>query len=99
MAKKGTKKSGRVYFGESVRKSGRAEEYVGGTSGSVKKREARHQSDVRNPNSKSWVGRGTSYKTTRSFPSKNWRKAEKTVKRNRRAAYSKGNYRSKYSKK
>jgi len=99
MAKKGTKKSGRVYFGKSVRKSGKAMEYVGSTTRNVKTREAEHKKEVRKRNSKTWVGKGKSYKTTDSFWSSNVRKAEKTVKRNRKAAHAKGNYKSKYSKK
>jgi len=99
MARKRTGKEGRVYFGKSVRKSGKAKEYVGSTTRNVKTREAEHQKEVRKNNSKTWVGKGKSYKTTGSFWSKNARKAENTVKKNRRADHAKGKYRSKYSKK
>ena len=99
MAKKRTKKSGRVYFGKSKRKDGSTKEYVGSTTRSVKTREAEHKREVIKKNSKTWVGKGKSYETTGSFWSKNARKAERTVKDNRKKAYSKGKYRSKYSKK
>ena len=99
MAKKRTKKSGWVYFGKSERKDGSTKEYVGSTTRNMKTREAEHRGEVRKGNSKTWVGKGKSYKTTGGFWSKNARKAENTVKKNRKTDYSKGKYKSKYSKK
>ena len=90
-------KSGYVYFGKSVRKNGKAMEYVGSTTRTVKVREAEHKREVKKKNSKTWVGKGKSFKVTGKFWSKNPRKAERTIKQKRRSAYKAGKYRSKYS--
>ena len=76
-------KSGRVYFGTSVRKDGSKKEYVGSTTRSVKVRESEHKREVQKKDSKSWVGKGTDFKVTGSIPSQNPRKAERTIKRNK----------------
>jgi len=90
-------KPGYVYFGKSVRKNGKAMEYVGSTTRTVKVRESEHKRQVRKKNSKTWVGKGKSFKVTGKFWSKNPRKAERTIKQKRRSAYKAGKYRSKYS--
>ena len=74
-------KPGSVYFGTSVRKDGKKMEYVGSTTRSVKVRESEHKKEVEKKHSKTWVGKGTSFKVTGSMPSKNPRKAENTIKR------------------
>ena len=74
-------KPGSVYFGTSVRKDGKKMEYVGSTTRSVKVRESEHKKEVEKKDSKTWVGKGTSFKVTGSMPSKNPRKAENTIKR------------------
>ena len=91
------RKGGFVYFGRSERKNGAVQEYVGSTTRSVAIREKEHKREVRKSKSKTWVGKGTSFKVTDSFYSTNPRKAEATIKRKRTAAYKSGNYRSKYS--
>ncbi|MBT3262710.1 hypothetical protein HN681_04950 [archaeon] len=75
------KKGGWVYSGVSTRKNGSKKNYTGMTRKSPLAREKEHQREVSKPNSKTWVGKGTSYKTKSSFWSKNPEKAEKTVKR------------------
>ena len=97
MASSSRRKDGFVYFGRSVRKDGKSQEYVGSTTRNVRTREREHKREVRKKNSKTWVGKGSSFKVTGSFWSKNPRKAERTIKRRRRAAYKAGTYRSKYS--
>lgn len=97
MSKSKVVKGGYVYFGRSVRKNGSVQEYVGSTTRTVAIREKEHQRDVRKSNSKTWVGKGTTFKVTDSFYSYNPRKAEATIKRKRKSAYKSGNYRSKYS--
>ena len=74
-------KPGSVYFGTSVRKDGKNMEYVGSTTRSVKVRESEHKKEVEKKDSKTWVGKGTSFKVTGSMLSKNPRKAENTIKR------------------
>ena len=74
-------KPGSVYFGTSVRKNGKKKEYVGSTTRSVKVRESEHKKEVEKKDSKTWVGKGTSFKVTGSIPSKNPRKAENTIKK------------------
>ena len=76
-------KPGSVYFGTSVRKDDKKKEYVGSTTRSVKVRESEHKKEVEKKDSKTWVGKGTSFKVTGSMPSKNPRKAENTIKRNK----------------
>ena len=81
MAKDSKKpKGGWVYVGESKRSDGTKKHYVGSTTRDVKTREKEHKSEVRKKDSKTWVGRGSSYKTIGSFWSKNPRADEKKVK-------------------
>ena len=44
-------------------------------------RESEHKKEVEKKDSKTWVGKGTSFKVTVSMPSKNPHKAENTIKR------------------
>ena len=97
MATRKSRKGGYVYFGRSERKNGSVQEYVGSTTRTVAIREKEHKREVRKSNSKTWVGKGTTFKVTDSFYSSNPRKAEATIKRKRKSAYKSGNYRSKYS--
>jgi hypothetical protein len=97
MATRKSRKGGYVYFGRSERKNGSVQEYVGSTTRTVTIREKEHKREVRKSNSKTWVGKGTTFKVTDSFYSSNPRKAEATIKRKRKSAYKSGNYRSKYS--
>ena len=97
MSKSKARNGGYVYFGRSVRKNGSVQEYVGSTTRTVAIREKEHKREVRKSNSKTWVGKGTTFKVTDSFYSSNPRKAEATIKRKRKSAYKSGNYRSKYS--
>ena len=97
MATRKSRKGGYVYFGRSERKNGSVQEYVGSTTRTVTIREKEHKREVRKSNSKTWVGKGTTFKVTDSFYSSNPRKAEATIKRKRKSAHKSGNYRSKYS--
>ena len=76
------KKSGRVYFLDSKRANGSNQTYTGSTTRSVGTRFKEHERSVGTNNS--WIGRGKSVRLIGSFPSRNPRKAEATVKRNRR---------------
>ena len=89
-------KAGWVYFGESKRKNGMKMEYVGSTTRSVSTREGEHKKEVRKKNSRTWVGRGASYKTTGKMWSANPRKAEKTIKQKKKSQYKSGTYKGKY---
>ena len=73
------KKSGSVYFLRSTRASGKRKTYTGSTIRSVSTRVGEHKKSI--GNKKSWVGRGTSVKLIGSFPSRNPRKAETTIKK------------------
>ena len=97
MATRKSRKGGYVYFGRSERKNGSVQEYVGSTTRTVAIREKEHKREVRKSNSKTWVGKGTTFKVTESFYSSNPRNAEATIKRKRKSAHKSGNYRSKYS--
>jgi hypothetical protein len=77
-------KPGHVYFGKSVRKNNTVKEYVGSTTRSVKVREKEHVNEVNKTNSKTWVGKGKSFKVKSSFYSQNPRKAERTIKNNKK---------------
>jgi hypothetical protein len=79
--RKSKQKPGEVYFAKSTRKNGKKMEYVGSTTRSVKTRESEHKKEVAKPNSKTWVGKGTSFKVTNSISSSNPRKAESTIKK------------------
>lgn len=77
-------KPGYVYFGKSVRRDNTVREYAGSTTRSVKVRENEHIKEVNKTNSKTWVGRGKFFKVKSSFYSKNPRKAETTIKNNKK---------------
>ena len=62
MAPRNRRKDGFVYFGRSERKTGAVQEYVGSTTRSVAIREKEHKREVRKSKSKTWVGKGTSFK-------------------------------------
>lgn len=79
------KKSGSVYFLRSTRANGKKKTYTGSTTRSVKTRLGEHKTSI--GKNKTWVGRGKSVKLIGSFHSKNPRKAEATVKRNRRKKF------------
>ena len=53
-----------MYFGRSERKNGSVQEYVGSTTRTVAIREKEHKREVRKSNSKTWVGKGTTFKVT-----------------------------------
>lgn len=80
-------KPGYVYFGESIRRNGRKMEYVGSTTRSVKVREAEHRREVSKPFSRTWTGKGISFKVKKSVFSYNPRKAERTIKNNKAARF------------
>ena len=73
-------KSGWVYLGESVRSDGSKKYYGGSTTRDVETRDKEHQREVGKKDSKTWVGKGKSYKTKMKFWSRNPRKDEKAVK-------------------
>ncbi len=79
------KKPGSVYFLSSTRSDGRKKVYTGSTTRKVSTRIAEHKSSI--GKGKSWVGKGKSVRLIGSFPSKNPRKAEATVKRKRRERF------------
>jgi len=87
MKEKTKKEGGWVYGGKSGRKDGQFKRYVGMTRKDPKVRETQHKREVKNPNSKTWTGRGTSYKTIFKFWSKNPEKAEKTLKKKRKGKW------------
>jgi predicted GIY-YIG superfamily endonuclease len=70
------KKSGSVYIGAVP--SGKL--YTGSTTRSVRTRVGEHIKEVNKPNSKTWVGRQGGFRLMGSIPSKNPRKAERTIK-------------------
>ena len=80
-----TKKSESVYFLSSTRKSGKTQTYTGSTTRKVSTRVGEHKKSI--GKNTSWVSKGTGTKLIGSFPSKNPRKAEATVKRNRKEKY------------
>jgi len=78
-------KSGSVYFLRSRRKDGKSQTYTGSTTRKVSTRVKEQKKSI--GKNKTWIGRGTSVKVIRSFPSKNPRKAEATIKRRRRGLF------------
>ncbi|MEI6732123.1 MAG: hypothetical protein WCK90_05610 [archaeon] len=81
----GKKKSGWVYFVGSERGHGRSEVYTGSTTRSVGIRFKEHKRSI--GTNRSWIGRGKSIKLIGSFYSRNPRKAEAIVKKNRRSKW------------
>ncbi len=74
------KKDGTVYLGESTRSNGSKEIYTGITRRPVKTRWKEHTNSTKSEKSKTWVGKGTSFKPMGAFKSSNPEKAEKTIK-------------------
>ena len=79
------KKTGKVYFLSSIRKNGKRMTYTGSTTRSVGKRFSEHKKSI--GKNKTWVGKGKNVGLIGSFFSKNPRKAEATIKRNRRKKF------------
>lgn len=67
-------------MGESTRKDGSKKVYTGITRRPVKKRWGEHISASKSSTSKTWTGKGTSFKPIGAFKSRNPEKAEKTIK-------------------
>lgn len=74
------KKAGMVYFGESTRRDSSKKVYTGITRRPVRTRWGEHVSASKSENSKTWTGKGTSFKPMGAFVSRNPEKAEKTIK-------------------
>ena len=77
---KNKSKAGKVYIGISKRKDGSEKIYTGQTKRSVYERVGEHIKVVKNPNSKTYTGKGTGFKLLGSIFSRNRFKAEKTIK-------------------
>jgi len=73
-------KSGYVYVGNSTRRDGSVKQYTGSTTRTVRIRESEHKREVAKRNSKTWTGKGTDFKVTGYFKSKNPRRDEKKLK-------------------
>ncbi len=73
-------KSGYVYVGNSTRRDGSVKQYTGSTTRTVRIREREHKREVAKRNSKTWTGKGTDFKVTGYFKSKNPRRDEKKLK-------------------
>ena len=74
-------KSGYVYVGNSTRRDGTVMQYTGSTTRTVRIREREHKREVAKKNSKTWTGKGTDFKVTGYFKSKNPRSDEKKLKK------------------
>ncbi|EMR75241.1 hypothetical protein MBGDF03_00585 [Thermoplasmatales archaeon SCGC AB-540-F20] len=81
MAIKKKKKGGWVYVGESTRPNGSKKTYVGKTSRSPSTRWREHKKAVKSKSSKTWTGKGKSFRPIGAVWSSNPSKAEKTVKK------------------
>ena len=76
------RKGGWVYVGESTRKDGSKKIYTGMTQKkSPLTRWGPHKKEVKKPYSKTWVGKGKSFKPIGAVWSSNPFKAERTVKK------------------
>lgn len=73
-------KSGYVYVGNSTRRDGSVKQYTGSTTRTVRIREREHKREVAKGNSRTWTGKGTDFKVTGYFKSKNPRRDEKKLK-------------------
>ena len=73
-------KPGYVYVGNSTRRDGSVKQYTGSTTRTVRIREREHKREVSKRNSKTWTGKGTDFKVTGYFKSKNPRRDEKKLK-------------------
>ena len=75
------KKGGWVYTAVSTRKNGSKKIYTGMTRKKPTTRWGQHMKEVKKSNSKTWTGKGNSFKPIGAVWSSNPRKAEKTVKK------------------
>ncbi len=74
-------KKGKIYLLESTRKDGTKKIYTGQTKRSVYERIGEHLRAVKNPKSKTYIGRGIRIRVLGSLFSNNRYKAEKTIKK------------------
>lgn len=74
-------KGGYVYVGESTRRDGSKKLYTGMTQKKPSTRWGQHKKEVKKPYSKTWVGKGKSFKPIGAVWSSNPAKAERTVKK------------------
>lgn len=74
------KKGGYVYVAESTRSDGSRKMYVGKTSRSPQKRWGEHMRETKKPYSKTWTGKGKSFRPVGAVWSSNPSKAERTLK-------------------
>ncbi len=70
-----------MYFGISTRNDGSEKIYTGQTRRSVYKRAGEHIKETKKPSSKTYTGKGKSFKLLGSIFSTNRYKAEKTIKK------------------
>jgi hypothetical protein len=75
------KKGGWVYTAESTRKDGSKRIYTGMTRKKPAARWGQHKKEVKKTNSKTWTGKGKSFRPIGAVWSSNPAKAEKTVKK------------------
>ena len=75
------KKSGYVYVAESTRRDGSKKIYTGMTQKKPTTRWGQHMKEVKKTNSKTWTGKGKSFRPIGAVWSSNPRKAERTVKK------------------
>ena len=75
------RKGGYVYVGESTRKDGSKKLYTGMTHKKPFTRWGQHKKEVKKSYSKTWVGKGKSFRPIGAVWSSNPSKAEKTVKK------------------
>ena len=80
MTSSNRRKSGYVYVGDSTRRNGTVKQYTGSTTRTPRIREREHKREVAKRNSKTWTGKGTNFKITGYFKSKNPRRDEKKLK-------------------
>ena len=73
-------KTGYVYVGDSTRRDGSVKQYTGSTTRTVSIREREHKREVAKRNSNTWVGKGTDFRVTGYFKSKNPRRDEVKLK-------------------
>ncbi len=74
------KKGGTVYLGKSTRTDGSEKIYTGITRRPVKTRWREHINSIHSNSKRTWVSKGTYFKPTGAFFSRNPEKAERTVK-------------------
>ena len=74
-------KGGYLYVGESTRSDGSKKMYVGKTNRKPSTRWGEHKKSVKSTSSKTWVGKGKSFRPIGAVWSSNPSKAERTVKK------------------